>query len=175
MKLTHSSISKLFVHDADGLTDEIVIILESTAPKRGIATVRYVNHNWSGFWSAMPQESIVEFFAKAPCDYLVDNMSHLKSHKNDYVSLKKKALAELLKRRRKQEVSTEDAREHYEHLRGMQNPEHCAESLRVALEDEWWNFVETIPNPAYQFAEKVMSAAQDAVRQAISEGILRIE
>jgi hypothetical protein len=175
MKITKTHIIKLLVEDVEGLDGAIKIVLDSTGVKRGLATVRYENYEWSSFWNAMPQESIVEFFAKASCDYLVDNMSHLQSHKNDYVSLKKKALAELLKRRRKHELSTADAREHYKCLRSMQSPEHCAESLRVALEGEWWHFVETMPNPAYQFVEKVMSAAQSAVRQAIASGDLQIE
>lgn len=175
MKLTHTSIAKLLVQEVEGLPEDMRIILESTGPKRGIATVRYGSHDWSSFWDAMPQKSIVEFFAKAPCDYLVDNMTPFRAHKNDYMSLKHGALTALLKLRRKQELSKEEAREHHQHLLGMQNPEHCAESLRIALEGEWWHFVETMPNPVYQFAEKVMSAAQAAVRQAITEGVLKIE
>jgi hypothetical protein len=175
MKLTHTSIAKLLVQEVEGLPEDMRIILESTGPKRGVATVRYGSHDWSSFWNAMPQKSIAEFFAKAPCDYLVDNMTHFRAHMNDYGSLKKKALIALLKQRRKQDLSKDEAREHHHHLRVMQNPEHCAESLRIALEGEWWHFVETMPNPIYEFAEKVMSAAQAAVRQAITEGVLQIE
>jgi hypothetical protein len=175
MKITHTKIEKLLVEDVEGLDGAINIILDATGLKRGLATVRYNRYEWSSFWNAMPQDSVIEFFAKAPTDYLVDEMAQMPSRIDDHRALKARAITALLKLRRAGELLKPVAAEHYALLGQMSNPHHCDESMSMVFGDEWWHCIETMANPQYELAEKVIGLAQAAVRQAISCGDLRVE
>lgn len=167
MKITSTSILKLCVEDVEGIQDGLFVILESTGPKRGLATVRYGQQSWSSFWPAMPHEDVVDFFATAPCDYLVDNMTAIMSHTSDSKGFKNKTLLELLKLRRRGEITKENAKDLHSTFSQAERAQDVNGSMLAAVwgGDDWWHCIGSVPNPAYEKATHVMAAAQRAVRQ----------
>lgn len=185
MKIEKSTVTKLTITGADRL-DQITVILEDIAPRRGKIIIECYGESWSSYWGGMGEQTIAQFFCGMDEHYLAKNLKQgIDSTIVDGDSIREGAFRKLIEQRRgrmvrsrlsvdgyirlgRNDITADEARELWEEVEGASfgsdgwgDPN----LMQRVFGDEWWYSLPTKPNPAYQYLCRVIKAVQEAFAQ----------
>ncbi len=179
MKIETSQITKIALSELDGL-DPITVILEDLAPRQGKINIECYGQAWSSYWGGMGDRTISQFFCDCDEHYLARNLSSINSHVTDYDAIEgmlRKAIEDqiksVLKDRREEFTTEEDAREKYDELNDylvlLPNISdkfdlHASQDeLQKILGEEWWHSIPEKTNPDYEYLCRIIKAVQSGL------------
>lgn len=84
MRISASTVACLTIEGATNL-DPIRVYLEDYGPGKGRITISCYDAAWVGYWGAMGEKSIQDFFISCDSDYLAGNMGCARSLKSNMV------------------------------------------------------------------------------------------
>lgn len=179
MKVETSQITKLLISDLMGephKLDPVTVILEDFEPGKGKIIIECYRQSWSSYWGGMSGRTIAQFFSDCGSDYLIGNLApYLNSTRFCGEALVKNVQAEVIKARRRDEFTQEEAREHYDdasQLSDAPSIDYLAgahyDLMHAVFGDEWWHSVSQSdePNPDYLYLQRIVRAVQAGLRKA---------
>lgn len=159
-------VAQYLPNGADSTPEELVIDLESISPRWGQVGIAIPARGicWKDSWRSMPYDCVLEFFSKAPTEYLVDNMAGVSKGLPDYLGFKEKTLTKLMHMRRNREFERSEASSIYEMLSDSEYAHQAdPKALAPIWGPDWWYAISMTPNPAYAEAMEIIDVAQKAV------------
>lgn len=175
MNIEKSTITKLQITGATAL-DPITVIAEDLGPCQGKIIIECYGQSWSAYWGGMGNRTIAEFFCRCDEHYLAGKLSSIWDRIPDYDNLKTWLKTSVIKLRREDEISKEEARTHWDDIDlWIYNDEESlrsAEGGKLALAiigDDWWTAIPTAPNPEYQYLCRIINAVKAALKSQVVE------
>lgn len=175
LDVTTSTVTKLYIKGAENL-DPITVFLEDFEPGKGKITVTCYGKSWTAYWGRMWDGLTVrQFFTKLNEGYIIGRFDpHLSDRRFSAEALVKLTETEILKRRREQHISKEDAREWFEDVSDLEEAQSFEwihgrhdELMANVFGDEWWRDLDgaTEANPDYQYLSRIIAAVQQSLKQ----------
>lgn len=168
MNISKELITKVMIEDAQGVPDTIELFMQDLGPKKGSITVRYAGSTWSTSWGAMTKPTVMAFVASCSEDYLIGCLCPMSEMVEDLVKMKVISIREVLRLRRRNDLTAHVARELYERATLMSSPHSSPDLMCSVWGDEWWHQIPVVDNPGYRRMERVMTAIREALRQLIT-------
>ena len=175
MKISQILITQLVISELKDL-DPVRVIIENIKPGVGSITLTCFGKSWTASWGAMSDRSVQEFFMDCDNSYLINCLargirSSIEGEDNEAnIEFVKK---EILKLRREKEISAFDAREYWDEANGADDVKdmvcswHSRSSLRKVFGDEPWHASwPTVPNPDYEYLNRIVQAVREALEQS---------
>lgn len=177
MKVTQSTIQQLVITDVERL-DPVRVMIENIRPGVGCITITCFGKSWTASWSAMSGMTIQEFFLSCNNSYLINCLdrgisSVIDGENNDAnIDFVKKEICML---RREGEISREEARGFWEEAEGSNDVrEKCCSFylgsplLKLFGDEPWYAGWPTVPNPDYEYLERIVQAVREAIKQTLA-------
>lgn len=177
MKVTQSTIQQLVITDVERL-DPVRVMIENLRPGAGSITITCFGKSWTSYWGSMSDRSIQEFFVDCNDSYLINCLdrgisSVLEGTDNDAnIDFVKGQICRL---RRDGEISSDEAREYWDEADGSENVKMlcCDYNYRSPLlslfgDDPWYAGWPTVPNPDYEYLERIVQAVREAIKQTLA-------
>jgi hypothetical protein len=168
LNISKELITKVMIEDAPGVPDAIELFMQDLGPKKGSISVRYAGNNWSTSWNAMTQPTVMAFVASCSEDYLIGCLCPVSEVIEDLVKMKFISIREVLRLRRRNDLSAHVARELYERASKMASAHSHPELMCSIWGDEWWHQIPVMDNPGYRRMERVMTAIGAALRELMN-------
>ena len=167
MKTTESKVRKIKIEEIDGL-DPVSVYLEDFEPGKGKITISCYSQTWSSYWPAMGG-TISEFFRRANNDYLSENLGGPNRYVVDEDKSKDWLKKELIQKRRNEDVWNYEAREMFEEIEGIEDPEKWAAEdgplSKLLFEGEWWNAdFPKKENPDYTYLCRIIDTVKEVLK-----------
>lgn len=170
MKITETMVRRLTISEVDGL-DPIRVMLEDIGPGQGRINIECWGQSWANFWGGMGDDTIAEFFASSPVQYLAGKLcGDLSPDVFDPEHLKDTLKREVITERRKGLVSGGYARERFNTIEELDLPETeeqlwgIARQMAEIIGEEWWYCIPKKPNPDYIYLTRIIKTVQHALR-----------
>lgn len=177
MKVSQSNIQQLVITEVASL-DPVKVMIENIKPGVGNITITCFGKSWTSYWGAMSGMTIQEFFLSCNNSYLINCLdrgisSVIDGEDNDAnIDFVKKEICTL---RRGRELSREEARECWEEAEGSNDVKEkccnfCLDSplLKVFGDEPWYAGWPTVPNPDYEYLERIVQAVREAIKQILA-------
>lgn len=166
LTITATAITKYVITGGERL-DPITVILEDLGPGQGRIIIECYGKTWSAYWGAMARP-IAAFILQADNGYLVGKLAPgLDSTiPDDGDALTIKAKGEIIRRRRLGDLTSDTARDLFDRCDTLTTTD--SDSMYAIFGDDWWNDLPTMPNPAYDYIDRIVTAVRDGLRQAIA-------
>jgi len=177
VKVSQSNIQQLVITEVASL-DPVKVMIENIKPGVGNITITCFGKSWTSYWGAMSDRTIQEFFIDCNDSYLINCLSRgirstIEGEDNEAnIAFVKK---EILKLRRENEIDQFEAREYWDEADGADDVKdrvcswHSHSSLRKVFGDEpWYANWPTVPNPDYEYLERIVQAVREAIKQTLA-------
>lgn len=154
--------------------DPVRVMIENYEPGKGRITITCYGKAWTAAWFAMGGDDVQTFIKRVSNEYLIGYFdSQLRStvdDDNDANLLFVKS--EIIKLRREREIDAVLAREMWDEAENADDvKESCCcfgvgnKLLNLFGDDPWYADWPTVPNPKYQYLERVLNAVRDGLKQ----------
>lgn len=170
MDIEQSKVTKIKLTNIDRL-DPITVFLEDFEPRRGKITINCYDASWSSFWGGMGSRNIAEFFVSCNNDYLIKNLSSVRSTIDDYDEIDTWLKKEIIKLRKEYDIDKSEAADLWSDVDlYCCNEKYWVESesgqklCHRILGDEWWYSIPSKNNPEYEYLERVVNAVRDGLK-----------
>lgn len=191
MKVEKSTVTKLYISEVERI-DPITVYLEDFGnnsgatdriSNRGKITVSCWGKSWTGFWSAMGDCTVSEFFCSCDAGYIIGYFApQLGSTQFSSSALVENAKRVVLDCRRGRtaahypsSMDKDEARKLFDRieddLRHVERADHCwnhNDLLSELFGDEWFHSMDdaTEPNPDYDYLKRIVLAVQEGIKAA---------
>lgn len=175
MTVERYTVEKLLIRNApvsDGLgtLDPVSVIVEDFGPGAGKITITCFGEAWSNYWGSMgEQHTLMSFFLKCDSDYLVRKLKGGIEHEIRYLDaerMEKDLKAEIVRLRRQDDLTHEQAREYWNDACGVGVDESDYSGIYAdVFGDEWWYRLPRKPNPDYEYLTRIVQAVKAGFKQ----------
>lgn len=171
MKISRSTVEKIVITDAQspeglGKLDPITVIAEDFGPGQGKITITCYGDAWSCYWGSMGEKTkLAEFFCGCDEHYLAGKLKtgiDDKIDDDDEEAMSRVLRAKIIKRRRKERFTKEEARDLYDKTAYYNHHHDGTDLLYEVLGDEWWYLTPKKPNPQYEYLCRIINAVKAA-------------
>lgn len=171
MKIETMDVLAFTITDVERL-DPVRVMIENYEPGKGRITITCFGKAWTGAWFAMGGDSVQEFIKRVSNQYLIGyfspQMSSTVDDDNDAnIEFVK---GEIIKLRRKDEISRHEAREMWGEAEGSSDVKAaCCDCrggsalLDLLGDDPWYAGWPSVPNHEYQYLERITNAVREAL------------
>ncbi|ENJ9863796.1 hypothetical protein AB2X26_004552 [Salmonella enterica] len=175
MSITVEKINVLsFIITGAERLDPVRVMIENYELGKGRITITCYGKAWTGAWFAMGGDTVQEFIKRVSNDYLIGCLDHqLEStvdDDNDANLLFVKT--EIIKLRRQKEIDAYKAREMWDEAENAEDVKaNCCdyvignELLNLFGDDPWYAKWPSVPNPEYQYLDRVINAVRDGMAE----------
>lgn len=175
MSITVEKINVLsFIITGAERLDPVRVMIENIEPGKGLLTITCFGRSWNGSWGSMGGDTVQEFIKRVSNDYLIGCLDHqLEStvdDDNDANLLFVKT--EIIKLRRQKEIDAYKAREMWDEAENAEDVKaNCCdygignELLNLFGDDPWYAKWPSVPNPEYQYLDRVINAVRDGIAE----------
>jgi len=171
MKIQESTVKKLMIKREN--FDAINVFVENFKPEVGRVTIECSGDSWSHTWCRMgfSTPTVEKFFLKCDVHYLVQKLApHINKTKNDLKKLPKVAQAEIIKKRKEDDVGKLKARNLYDLAKHIEYDGIDEDLLCDIFGDEWWTYIPQKLNPKYKYVCDIIHIVKDAFRVGDKNG-----
>lgn len=175
LKVSTTMAQKLVITDVPRL-DTVTVFLEDLGPREGKVTIGCYDKSWSAWWGGIGDRPVREFFLSCDEHYLAGNFGRGRQLNHtiyDLEGLAAHARKKVITERRAGDLDKEQARELFDdtgQLEGIERVETLHDlkyrTMQEIFGDEWWYSLPMIPNPEYEYLCRIITTAQEALRQA---------
>ncbi|WP_368893240.1 hypothetical protein [Kluyvera ascorbata] len=154
--------------------DPVRVMIENYEPGKGRITITCFGKAWTGAWFAMGGDTVQKFMKRVSNEYLIgyfdpqlqstvddDNDANLAFVKN-----------EIIKLRREQDISYEEARLMWDEAEGADDVKaSCCnylvgdKLLNLLGDDPWYAGWPMVPNHEYQYLERILNAVRAGLNE----------
>ncbi|MDT7012693.1 hypothetical protein [Enterobacter cancerogenus] len=172
MRVEKIDVLSLVLTDLERL-DPIRVMIENYEPGKGRVTITCYGKAWTAAWFAMGGDDVQTFIKRVSDDYLIGCLApQLRSTVDDdndanLIFVK----SEIIKLRREREIDAETARNMWDEAENADDvKESCCcfgvgnELLSLFGDDPWYAGWPKVPNPAYQYLERIVRAVRDGLK-----------
>lgn len=154
--------------------DPVTVYLEDLEDGVGKIMIECYGKAWSAHWGSMGKGcDIADFFISCDSPYLIGRLdSNLQSTVFDPDGLRDRIKAEVIKQRRSGKLKNYEARDlldEAEHISEIQTDNVDLMCRVWGVSFEWWHDSPEMPNPDYEYLERIVKAVQDALRKMKEE------
>lgn len=173
MKVTETKVQSLEITEVERL-DPIRVMAENYEPGRGLITITCYGKAWTAFWPGMGGDTVQQFFIRVSNDYLIGNFApQMQGEVDDDNDANLEFVkAEICKLRRSGEIDHAKARDMWESAECSDNvKEDCCSWTHGSVlnellgDDPYYAKWPTVPNPEYQYLERILDAVREALKQ----------
>ena len=173
MKVTETKVLSIEITEVERL-DPIRVMAENYEPGQGRITITCYGKAWTSAWFAMNGDSVQQFFIRVSNDYLIGNFApQINSEIDDDNEANLEFVkAEICKLRRDDELSRDDARKLWDECEYADDVREYVCSMGISEapkglfgDDPWYARWPTVPNPEYQYLERILDAVREALKQ----------
>ena len=164
MKISQNQVTKLTISDVPNL-DAVDVIVEDFGPGQGEITITCFGEAWSYYWSHMGEDTkLTDFFLKASTPYIVGKLKvgiSATIDNDDSEELEILLKKEIIRMRRCNDLSADQAREFYNDAAGVEWGER-GDICSQVFGDEWWERTPKKPNPDYEHLCRIIQTVKEA-------------
>ncbi|HHG0849177.1 TPA: hypothetical protein ACPUHY_002676 [Klebsiella pneumoniae] len=149
--------------------DPVRVMIENYEPGKGRITVTCYGQAWTGAWFAMGGDSVQEFIKRVSNEYLIGYFDpQLQSTVDDDNDANLAFVkGEIIKLRREQEIDGNEARSMWDEAIDADDVKaSCCnylvgdKLLNLLGDDPWYAGWPTVPNPKYQYLDRILNAVR---------------
>lgn len=154
--------------------DPVRVMIENYEPGKGRITITCFGKAWTGAWFAMGGDTVQEFIKRVSNDYLIGCLDSqlCKTVDDDNEANLRFVKSAILKLRREREVDSSKARDMWDEAENADDvKENCCdfgignELMDLFGDEPWYAGWPTVPNPKYQYLERIVSAVRDGLKE----------
>lgn len=173
MKVTETKVQSIEITEVERL-DPIRVMAENYGPGQGRITITCYGKAWTSAWFAMGGDTVQAFFIRVSNDYLIGNFTpQMQSEVDDDNDANLEFVKEeICKLRRSGEIDHAKARDMWESAECSGNvKEDCCSWIHASVlnellgDDPCYQKWPTVPNPEYQYLERILDAVREALKQ----------
>ena len=173
MKITETKVQSLEINEVESL-DPIRVMAENYEPGQGRITITCYGKAWTSAWFAMGGDTVQQFLIRVSNDYLIGCLSPMMRSEveDDNEENLEFVKAEICKLRRSGEIDHAKARDMWESAECSGNvKEDCCSWIHASVlnellgDDPYYQKWPTVPNPEYQYLERILDAVREALKQ----------
>lgn len=154
--------------------DPVRVMIENMEPGKGLLTITCFGKSWNGSWGSMGDDTVQGFVKRVSNDYLIgcldSQLGSTTDADNDANLVFVKS--QIIKLRREQEISYEEARLMWDEAEGADDVKaSCCnylvgdKLLSLLGDDPWYAKWPSVPNHHYRYLDRIV----DAVREGLNE------
>lgn len=171
MKIETTEVLSFTITEVEGL-DPVRVMIENYEPGEGRITITCYGKAWTGAWFAMGDDTVQEFIKCVSNQYLIGyfspQMSSTVDDDNDAnIEFVK---GEIIKLRRKQEITWHEAQEMWSEVSGADDVKAlCCDSrlgsalLNLLGAEPWYAGWPSVPNHEYKYLERITNTVREAL------------
>lgn len=172
MKVTETKVQSLEITEVERL-DPIRVMAENYEPGQGRITITCYGKAWTSAWFSMGGDTVQAFFIRVSNDYLIGNFSpqlnsEVEADNDVQLNFVKK---EIIRLRRDGDLSHKEARKLWGECECAEDVIEYVCSSGVSSPtglfdgEPWYVHWPTVPNPEYQYLERILDAVREALKQ----------
>lgn len=171
MKIETMDVLAFTITDVERL-DPVRVMIENYEPGKGRITITCYGKAWTGAWFAMGGDTVQQFIKRVSTEYLIGYFApQMECEVDDDNDANTEFVkSQIIKLRRKEELSAEEAREMWEEAEGADDvkADCCDFSIGGALlkllgDDPFYAKWPSVPNHEYTYLSRIT----DTVREAL--------
>ncbi|WP_449555842.1 hypothetical protein [Huaxiibacter chinensis] len=173
MKVEKIDVLSFVLTDLERL-DPVRVMIENYEPGKGRVTITCYGKAWTAAWFAMGGDDVQAFIKRVSNDYLIGCLDPqlLSTVDDDNDANLLFVKSEIIKLRREREIDAEQARNMWDEAENADDvKESCCcfgvgnELLSLFGDDPWYAGWPTVPNPRYQYLERIVNAVRDGLKE----------